>query len=111
MTCDELKDDYATYALGSLDGAELDELRAHLTGQCENCTPGVRNAIALVARMAAAVKQVDPPKRLRARVIALVSPEKRFTLNWALTLVTALSVIFSIHIKMNHDAMHEVFFR
>ncbi len=111
MTCDELGDDYATYALGSLDGAELDELRDHLGRQCENCTPGVRRAQELVARMATVVKPVDPPKRLRSRVIALVSPDKRFTLNWALALVTALSVIFSVHIWMTHHAMHEVFER
>lgn len=110
MNCDELKDDYETYALGALDGPELDELREHLGRQCEVCTAGVRSARSLVARMATAVTLVDPPKRLRGRVIAMVQPEKRgFRWNRALAAVTALSVIFSVHIWMRHSEMHEVF--
>ena len=112
MTCDELQPDYETYALGALDGQELDELREHLARKCENCTPGVSRAYSLVARMAATVKGVDPPKRLRARVIALVNPDKRGSrLNWALAFVTALSVFFTVHIWMNHEKMHAVFER
>jgi anti-sigma-K factor RskA len=112
MTCDELKDDYAAYALGVLDGPELDELREHLARECQNCTPGVRGAQGLVARMATAVTQVDPPKRLRARVIALVSPDKRGSfMNWTLAFVTALSVMFSVHIWLRHSEMHQVFIR
>jgi len=76
MTCDELKDDYAAYALGALDGPELEELREHLGRQCENCTPGVRSALSLVARMSTAVTPMEPPARLRKRVIALVEEEK-----------------------------------
>lgn len=75
MTCDELSQDYGPYAIGALDGEELDELRAHLGRGCQNCTPGVREAEAVVAQMAAAVKLVDPPKRLRTRVVALVNPD------------------------------------
>lgn len=110
MSCEELQDDYATYALGALDGPELAELREHLGRQCETCTAGVRSARGLVARMATAVKDVDPPKRLRSRVIALVKPESsRGWLNWTLAAVTALSVIFSVHIWLRHSEMHEVF--
>src|SRR5579863_704471 len=99
MTCDELKDDYGTYAIGSLDGPELEELGQHLARRCENCTPGVRDAMALVANMAAAVKLVDPPKRLRARVIALVKPEKSGSrMAWLFALTTALSLFVAVQI-------------
>ncbi len=112
MTCDELKDDYATYALGALDGPELDELREHLARQCGTCTPGVRSALGMVATMATAVKPAEPPKRLRARVIALVNPEKRgFSMNRWLAFVTVLSVFFTVHIWMRHQEMHAVFNR
>jgi anti-sigma-K factor RskA len=110
MTCDELRDDYETYALGALDGEALDELREHLARQCENCTPGVRRAEELIARMALAVKPADPPKRLRKRVMALGNPRaggSRWTK--ALVFVTALSVIFAVHIWMRHQAMHREF--
>ena len=107
MTCDELKDDYHTYALGVLDGEALDELREHLARHCENCTPGVRQAQALVARMALAVTPADPPKRLRKRVMALVNPQAGGS-SWtkALVFVTALSVFFAVHIWMRHEEMH-----
>ncbi len=110
MTCDELQDDYAPYALGTLDGEALAELRQHLGRQCETCTPGVRKAEELVARMALAVNQVEPPKRLRKRIIALVNPSAGGS-RWlaAMAFVTAMSVFFSVHIWMRHHEMHAIF--
>jgi anti-sigma-K factor RskA len=99
MTCDELKDDYGAYALGALDGDVLQELREHLGRQCENCTPGVRQAEGMIARMALAVTPVDPPKRLRKRVIALVNPRSSGSLwLWAMTAVAALSVLYAVYL-------------
>lgn len=109
MTCDELRDDYATYAIGSLDGPELDELRQHLARSCENCTPGVREALAVVSSMATAVKEVDPPKRLRKRVIAMVSPEKSGSrMAWLFALSTALALFAAVTVWMRlQDAQRE----
>jgi anti-sigma-K factor RskA len=109
MTCDELKDDYATYALGALDGESLDELREHLARQCENCTPGVRQARELAARMALTVNPVEPPRRLRKRVIALVNPHAGSRWNTVLVLVTALSIFFTVHIWLRHRESHREF--
>jgi hypothetical protein len=110
MSCDELKDDYATYAIGSLDGPELDELRQHLARRCENCTPGVRDAMAVVASMAAAVTLVDPPKRLRARVIAMVSPQNSGSrMAWLFALTTALALFAAVHIWLRHQESHREF--
>jgi len=113
MTCDELMDDYGTYALGALDGAALDELREHLGRQCENCTAGIREAEGLVARMALVVKPADAPKRLRKRVMALADPHaggSRWTR--ALVFVTVLCVFLAVHsvfFWMRHEAMHREF--
>jgi hypothetical protein len=110
MSCDELKDDYGTYVLGALDGEALDELREHLGRRCETCSAGVGDARGLVARMAGSVELVDPPKRLRARVVGMVTPEKRWTLlNKVLVFATALSVFFTVHIWLRHSEMHRVF--
>lgn len=110
MSCDELKDDYGTYVLGALDGEALDELREHLGRQCETCSAGVRGARGLVAQMAGSVELIDPPKRLRSRVVGMVSPEKRWTLlNKVLAFATALSVFFTVHIWLRHSEMHRVF--
>ena len=110
MTCEELRDDYATYALGVLDGSELEELRGHLGRHCETCSAGIRDARALVAAMSGAVKLVDPPKRLRSRVIGMVAPEKRSSWwMWVLAAATALSMALTVHIWMRHQEMHRVF--
>jgi anti-sigma-K factor RskA len=110
MTCDELKDDYGTYVLGSLDGQELAELREHLGRQCATCTAGVRSAQNVVSRMATAVTMVDPPKRLRARVIALVSPDARGNrMAWLFALTTALSLFVAVHIWLRHQESHREF--
>jgi anti-sigma-K factor RskA len=110
MSCDELRDDYATYVLGALDGPELDELREHLARHCETCTAGVHTAQNLVARMATAVKQVDPPKRLRSRVIALVQPDVRGSrLAWLFALTTAFSLFVAVHIWLRHQESHREF--
>jgi hypothetical protein len=110
MNCDELRDDYASYALGSLDGEELDELRAHLARNCETCTAGVRDANGLVARMSMAVELVDPPKRLRKRVIAMVQPEQRSSrMAWLFALTTALALVVAVHIWLRHEESHREF--
>ena len=110
MNCEELKDDYATYVLGSLDGPELDELREHLGRQCATCWEGVRAAQGLLARMATAVKQVDPPKRLRARVIGMVKSDVKGTrMAWLFALTTAFSLFVAVHIWLRHAESHREF--
>lgn len=74
MTCEELKADYTSFALGIADDPERTEIRAHLERNCPVCTPGVTSAIATVTAMSGAVQLVDPPKQLRRRVSALVEP-------------------------------------
>jgi anti-sigma-K factor RskA len=110
MSCDELRDDYESYALGVLDGEELAELRSHLARNCETCTAGVQSANGLVARMAMAVEMVEPPKRLRKRVLAMVQPEPRGSrMTWLFALTTALALFVAVHIFLRHQESHREF--
>jgi len=72
MTCEELRQDYAVYALGILEDPESAEITEHLLRKCENCVPGVASAMATVSAMSGAVKIADPPKDLRRRVVGMV---------------------------------------
>jgi len=71
MTCDELRDSYELYALGIADDTERGEIRAHLDRDCPNCVPGVRSGRELMTLIGATVPAVDPPARLRQRVLAI----------------------------------------
>ena len=83
MTCEELRPEYGAYALGIGEDPERQEIAEHLARNCPNCTPGVRSAMATVAAMSGAVKPVNPPTRLRKRVVAMVRPEpKRSAAVW-----------------------------
>ena len=79
MTCEELKPDYGAYALGIAEGEEKYEIEAHLSRGCNQCTAGVRSAMATVAAFSGAVELVEPPKRLRRRIAAMVAPASN---NW-----------------------------
>jgi anti-sigma-K factor RskA len=98
MTCDELQLEYGAYALGGAENPERMEIAEHLERNCPNCTPGVRRAMEAVAAMSGAVKQVDPPRRLRKRVISMVSPAgsrswAALVAPWAVAGVLAVALI------------------
>ena len=84
MSCDELKDLYDVYALGALDAAERPGLEEHLDRNCPACRAGVSGARQLAAMLALAAPPVEPPARLRARVVASVAPApaRPTGLNW-----------------------------
>jgi len=98
MTCDELRPDYPSYALGILGEPERGEISAHLGRQCENCVPGVASALATVTAISGAVKITEPPKSLRRRVIASVEREPKTSrigvfLPWAISAVLSLALL------------------
>ena len=71
MTCDELRDFYELYTLGIAEDPELSEIRAHLERNCATCVPGVRDARQLITLIGATAPDVQPPARLRKRVLAI----------------------------------------
>jgi anti-sigma-K factor RskA len=100
VTCEELRDDYGTWALGIAEDPARAEIAAHLARECPDCVRGVRSAMATVATMSAAVKEVNPPKHLRQRVVAMVAPQpkRRYAfLPWAVSAVLAI-VLLSVAI-------------
>src|SRR2546423_15262675 len=105
MTSEQLRDEYGAYALGAIEEPERTELRAHLSEGCPNCVPGVREASALVAALGGSVKLVDPPARLRRRVLAAISPPApNRGSKWAIAFgaCALLFVLFAIHVVMRH---------
>jgi anti-sigma-K factor RskA len=101
MTCEQLRDGYDTFALGFDDGPESVEIRDHIRRDCPNCVPGVRDALSFISGFGSLAKSVEPPARLRKRIIAAVDPtvlEAKprnafgWSLVWAATSVFLLAV-------------------
>jgi RNA polymerase sigma-70 factor (ECF subfamily) len=95
ITCEELRQDYTSYALGVADDPERSEIAEHLARNCPGCIPGVTSAMATVTAMSGAVPLTELPKHLRQRVMALV--EKTPKRSWAATFVPwAITAAMSI---------------
>jgi hypothetical protein len=96
MTCEELRGEYGAWALGIAEDPVRSEIVAHLARECPDCVAGVRSAMGTVAAMSGAVTQVDPPKRLRQRVAAMVAPERKRAfvfLPWAVSAALAIALL------------------
>jgi hypothetical protein len=98
MTCEELRPEYTSWALGIADDPERGEIAEHLARQCPNCVPGVASAMATVTAMSGAVPLADPPKRLRKRVMAAVEKEPKRSraaifLPWAITAMMSIALV------------------
>lgn len=111
MTCDELRDDYDFYALGFDDEPESSEIRAHLLRNCPNCVPGVAGSLALVGRMAALAQPVEPPARLRKRILAAVNPSlleerPRSRFGWSLVWGAASAILLAVAVLLGAQARH-----
>src|ERR1700681_1364169 len=72
MDCEQLAPLYEEYALGILEGEERAELEAHLARACMKCTPAVANARWVVAQLALAAPDAQPPEALRGRILGAV---------------------------------------
>jgi anti-sigma-K factor RskA len=120
MTCAELSEEYELYALGVLEEPERSELVAHLNRHCAVCSPAVRRAAAEVSLFSGLAPQVEPPDRLRRRVMASIGVAPRFQWNWMQTLAVAAAVVlvglfWFDHMRRErvrdlafHDAMEQV---
>src|SRR5580698_9187254 len=120
MTCEELAEQYELYALGVLEEPERSELVSHLDRHCDVCSPAVRRAATTVSLFSNLAPQVEPPDRLRRRVMASIGVEPRFQWNWMQTWATvAAAVLLGLfwidHLRRErvrdlafHDAMEQV---
>lgn len=86
MTPEELREQSDLYAFGLLEGAELLSFREELHTNPEART-AAREGAALVARLSGMVELVNPPARLRAKVLAMIDPAhgaKKSMFGWGL---------------------------
>jgi len=78
VTCEERHDLLFLYAAGELDGAERDELRAHLAEGCPRCLGALAESEAAIARLAASeLEPVTPPETVRRALSARIALESR----------------------------------
>ena len=103
MTHDELRDLYELYALGVLDAGERAEIEEHLAQKCPECKAGVRRALSLNTFFGTLPETIDPPKRLRGRVLASVgaSPASSRFMTGLRILIPACLTIFLAIISMD----------
>jgi len=83
MSCEELRDSYALYALGIVEDPEASEIREHLDRNCPVCVPGVRGARELMTQIGATAPAAEPPARLRRRVLAIPGGGRAARWNWS----------------------------
>ena len=96
MNCEELRADYGAWALGIADEPAQAEIAAHLARECPDCMAGVRSAMATVAAMSGAVKEAEPSKQLRRRVVSMVAPEPKRAfvfLPWVVSALLAIALL------------------
>jgi hypothetical protein len=98
MTCEELREDYTSFALGVADDPERSEIAGHLARKCPVCIAGVASAMTTVTAMSGAVPLIDPPKNLRRRIVASVQPAPRRSwaavfVPWAITAALSIALV------------------
>ncbi len=95
MSCDELKELYELYALGAADAAERREIEEHLERNCPVCSPGVKQARRFAASLALTAPAVEPPQRLRDRIVTAVAhgPERPSSVTWLTHAWATLAVL------------------
>ncbi|HXP79891.1 MAG TPA: anti-sigma factor [Verrucomicrobiae bacterium] len=74
MNCEQLAALYEEYALGVLEGEERAELEAHLARPGDQCISGVAQARWVVAQLAHAAPDAQPPATLRGKIADAVKP-------------------------------------
>lgn len=76
MNCEQLAPFYEEYALGVLEGEERAEVEAHLARACPTCAPGVARARGMVAQLAHAAPDAQPPAALRDKILQAAAASK-----------------------------------
>ena len=106
MTHEELSEMYELYALGVLTADEKNEIDEHLERGCAECSTGVRHALELNAIIATLPDQVNPPKRLRKRVLASIGADtspSRWMNVWAAAAAALAIALVIVGLKANSD--------
>jgi anti-sigma-K factor RskA len=98
METKDRQQQYLEFALGTLEGAEYEEIQSLLARGDQECGRGVAEARAVVASLSYSAPQVTPPAQVRQRVLAAVV-EPRQSRSWAPYLAWAVAaglLIFAV---------------
>ena len=96
MSCEELRDIYELYALGALEAGDRTEVDAHLGRGCADCLDGIKRALATNALIVAFAPDVEPPARLRRKLLAAIGAERAprgFSWAWAAVCAALLAAV------------------
>lgn len=96
MNCEELRQHYEQYALEIAEEPERAQIRAHLDRGCEVCTEGVKRALEMTALIGATASSVQPPSRLRRRILASVGSQSRGSWMPAWLAAAAIATLIAI---------------
>jgi anti-sigma-K factor RskA len=101
MNCNDFDGLFELYVLGALEDVEAESMQEHLETGCHACAENMRLALQQTALLSATVPQVEPPARLRRRIVASFLPEaepKRSWnfLPWALVTAAVLALVVGI---------------
>ena len=96
MTHEEMSGMYELYALGVLEPEEREQIESHLARECPECRAELRKAMAFTTAMAALPDAVDPPRRLRKRVLASAGVPQREMRIWMAALALIAAGLFVI---------------
>lgn len=105
MTHEELSQLYELYALGVLEPEERTELEEHLARNCPQCEAGVRKALEFTALLGTLPDAIEPPKRLRGRILASVGAEPRTGRLWLAALSFAAACLLIGVVVLSLDSM------
>jgi anti-sigma-K factor RskA len=73
--CAQLAELYEAYALGALEGADLQAIDEHLARRCPTCTAGVERARWVVANLSYLAAPTEPPASLRQKLLDAIATE------------------------------------
>ncbi len=96
MTHTELGELYELYALGVLSQEERMEIEEHLARHCPECQTGVKKAFEMSAFFATLPEAIEPPRRLRQRVLASVGAKQPESRAWIWRLAFACAAILAV---------------
>jgi anti-sigma-K factor RskA len=101
MNCNDFDGLFELYVLGALETGEAASMQEHLETGCRACAENMRLALQQTALLSTTVPQVEPPARLRRRIVASFRPEPEPKRGWnffpwALAMAAVLALVVGI---------------
>lgn len=93
MTNEELREQYELFVMGIADADARDEIQARLDAGDAEVTLGVARARQLVAEMALLAPEIEPPARLKKKILSAVGRETRSFPGWMWAWASATALL------------------